>query len=70
MVDLTSAELHALKNLALKQGGDSVPFINIADARRLTELGLAARSREGWSITAEGSAWLAHASEGPRDANV
>jgi hypothetical protein len=68
MIELTPAELHALENLALKRGGDSVPFVNIADARRLTDLGLAARSREGWDITAEGSAWLARAAGGPHEA--
>ena len=32
--ELTSGELHALRNLARKQSGQSVPFVNIADARR------------------------------------
>jgi glutamine cyclotransferase len=36
-----------------------VDWINIADARRLTELGLAERNREGWNITADGIALLA-----------
>lgn len=56
---LTSGQLHALQNLARKQAGEDVPFVNIADARSLTELGLAARSREGWSITPAGAAHLA-----------
>ena len=30
-------------------------WINIADARVLTELGLAERSREGWKITPAGA---------------
>jgi hypothetical protein len=57
--DLTEGQLNALRNLAHKQAGDPVPFINISDARALTELGLATRSREGWDITPEGGAWLA-----------
>ena len=36
-----------------------MPFVNIADARTLTELGLAERSREGWNITPAGAALLA-----------
>ena len=46
----------ALHNLARKKAGDEVDWINIADARALTDLGLAQRSREGWDITAEGAA--------------
>jgi hypothetical protein len=59
MTDLSEGQLHALRNLALKRSGGEVPFVNIRDARALTELGLAERSREGWDITAEGSALLA-----------
>ena len=59
MPELTESQQHALRNLARKKGGDAVPFVNIADARALTELGLASRTREGWEITAEGSAFLA-----------
>jgi hypothetical protein len=59
MDDLTSGQLEALRNLARKKAGDSVAFINIADARALTELGLAQRSREGWDLTPEGAALLA-----------
>lgn len=62
--DLTEGQLHALRNLARKQAGEDVPFANISDARLLTDLGLAVRSREGWSITPEGTALLA-ASAGP-----
>ena len=65
---LTDGQLHALKNLARKRGGEEVPFINIADARALTELGLAARSQEGWDITAEGSALLARLAAPPSEA--
>lgn len=59
MDDLTSGQLHSLHSLARKRDGQDVGFINIADARALTELGLAERSREGWDITPAGSALLA-----------
>jgi hypothetical protein len=59
MQDLTEVQLHALENLARKRAGQEVPFVNIADARALTDLGLAERSREGWDITAAGAALLA-----------
>lgn len=65
MDDLTDGQLHALQNLAHKQAGQAVPFLNISDARALTELGLATRSREGWDITPEGSALLARRSPPP-----
>jgi hypothetical protein len=55
---LSDGQLSALKNLSLKSGGALTAFINIADARQLTELGLAVRSRQGWDITAAGAAWL------------
>ena len=55
---ISDKELGALRNLADKQAGKDVDWINIADARALTELGLARRSREGWEITAEGLALL------------
>ena len=59
MDNLTEAELHALQRLAEKKAGATVPFINIAAARALSDLGLAARSHEGWDITPEGNAVLA-----------
>jgi hypothetical protein len=74
--DLSEGELHALRNLAEKRTGTVTPFLNIADAQRLTELGLAVRSRQGWDITPEGSALLARlaaypggarSDEGPAD---
>jgi hypothetical protein len=65
MVSLTESELHALRNLAEKRLGTVTPFLNIADAQRLTELGLASRSRQGWDITPEGSALLARLNPGP-----
>jgi len=45
----------ALRNLARKQAGEAVNWINIADARALTELGYADRNSEGWRITAAGA---------------
>ncbi|HEY8616868.1 hypothetical protein [Phenylobacterium sp.] len=65
MDDLTDAEVGALRNLAHKRDGVVAPFINIADARRLTDLGLARRSRQGWDITAAGAAVLARLGPGP-----
>lgn len=53
---LTAGQLAALHNLARKQAGEDVDWISIADARSLTELGLAERNREGWNITAAGLA--------------
>ena len=35
-----------------------VGWVDIAEARGLTELGLAARNRSGWEITPEGEAVL------------
>ena len=55
---LSAGQLIALRNLASKQAGDEVDWINISDARALTELGFANRSREGWQITPEGSSAL------------
>jgi len=51
---LTEGQLVALENLALKQAGKPVDWINISDARSLTDLGLAERGREGWTITPQG----------------
>lgn len=56
---LTGRQLHALRNLADKRLGNITAFVNIADARHLTELGLAIRSRQGWDITPAGLACLA-----------
>jgi hypothetical protein len=65
MDELSDTDLHALRNLAEKKAGNEVPFINIAAARRLTELGLASRSHEGWDITPGGSAALARRAPPP-----
>jgi hypothetical protein len=56
---LSDGQLAALKNLARKRDGQLVDWINIADARALTDLGLAERSQEGWDITAAGTEALA-----------
>ena len=55
---LSDGQLAALRNLAAKKAGDDVGYINIADARALTELELAERTRAGWQITARGEAEL------------
>lgn len=65
MEEVSERELHALRNLAEKKAGADVPFINIADARRLADLGYAIRSHQGWDITPEGSAALARRSPPP-----
>jgi hypothetical protein len=57
--DLPQEQLTALRNLARKQAGEEVDWINIAAARALSELGLAHRSRQGWEITPEGAEILA-----------
>jgi hypothetical protein len=63
---LSVEELCALHNLADKQAGQDVDWINIADARALTALGLARRTRAGWEITPEGLALVkAQSSDGP-----
>jgi hypothetical protein len=56
---LSAGQFLALKNLSRKQAGEDVDWINISDARALTELGLAERNREGWKITPEGESVLA-----------
>jgi hypothetical protein len=56
---LTEGQLAALRNLSDKKDGDLVGWISIAEARGLTELGLAVRVRSGWEITAAGLAALA-----------
>ncbi len=61
---LSLKELTALHNLADKQAGEEVNWINIADARALTELGLARRTRGGWEITQEGLAMVRAQSDG------
>lgn len=55
---LSDGQRLALANLARKQAGEEVDWINIADARALTDLGFAQRERGGWTITAQGQAAL------------
>jgi hypothetical protein len=61
---LTPGQFTALKNLARKKEGKDVDWINISDARALTELGFAERTGAGWVITAAGTALLAVPREG------
>ncbi len=61
---LTPGQLIALKNLARKKAGEDVDWINIGDARALTDLGLAERSGGGWVITQAGTAALAASRDG------
>lgn len=58
-MELTAGQLTALRNLERKRAGEMVDWINISDARALTDMDLAERNREGWNITAEGTAYLA-----------
>ncbi len=57
--DLDEGQITALLNLEAKRRGEDVDYIRIADARVLTELGLAQRTAQGWAITEAGSQWLA-----------
>ncbi len=57
-MNITDKQLCALHNLADKEAGAAVDFINIADARALTELGLAQRTPGGWQITSLGAALI------------
>jgi hypothetical protein len=66
-VTLSPSQLVALKNLARKKAGDAVDWINIADARALTDLGLAERNGGGWVITAAGTVALADRDRGHSD---
>jgi hypothetical protein len=68
IVSLTDGQLHALRNLGDKHAGNLTAFVNIADARHLTELGLAIRTRQGWDITDAGLARLALADGSSHDA--
>jgi len=67
-MELSAGQLSALRDLRLKKAGQEVDWVNIADARALTDFGLAERNREGWIITAAGEAALealAEADGGP-----
>lgn len=54
MPDMTEGQQRALRNLAEGRAGGISPFVNIADAQHLTELGFAVRTRQGWEITPAG----------------
>ncbi len=58
---LDEGQRTALRNLAMKKAGKDVDWITIADARTLTDLGLAERNRSGWRITAKGEEVLGEA---------
>ena len=53
--NLTADQRAALHNLSRKKAGDEVNWITIADARSLTDLGLAERNASGWQITEKGA---------------
>jgi hypothetical protein len=56
---LSPGQFIALGNLSRKKAGKQVDWINIADARALTDLGFAERNGGGWTITLAGVAALA-----------
>jgi hypothetical protein len=58
---LSPAQLETLRNLSRKKAGGAVGWVAIAEARALTDLGLAERNRSGWQITDEGEALLERA---------
>ena len=64
---LSACLIAALQNLADKKAGKDVGWINIADARTLTDLGLAERSRVGWDITGAGAKALVASGPGGGD---
>lgn len=55
---LSPGQFTALKNLSRKKAGENVDWINIADARALTDLGFAERTGGGWTITQAGATAL------------
>ena len=55
---LTPGQFTALSNLQRKKAGEVVEWINISDARALTDLGFAERTGAGWVITAAGTTVL------------
>lgn len=58
MTTLSEGQFEALQNLSSKKLGVAVDWITIADARSLTDLGLARRTQEGWVITPAGQSAL------------
>jgi hypothetical protein len=69
-MELSPGEHAALSNLSRKKAGQDVDWISIADARALTERGLAERRPGGWQITAEGEASLATQDATAEDAPI
>ncbi len=65
---LSDGQLGALRNLLQKKAGAAVGWIGIAEARGLTDLGLAARTAAGWRITPAGEETLLR--EAPAAAEV
>ena len=55
---LTPGQFTALSNLQRKKAGEVVDWINISDARALTDLGFAERTGGGWVITPAGTTVL------------
>jgi hypothetical protein len=55
---LTPGQFTALSNLQRKKAGEAVDWINISDARALTDLGYAERTGGGWIITPAGTTVL------------
>lgn len=55
---LSPGQFTALSNLQRKKAGQAVDWINISDARALTDLGFAERTGGGWVITAAGTTVL------------
>ena len=58
MTELTTDQVHALRNLARKQAGEDVDYISISAARALTDMGYAERTASGWIISKLGNATL------------
>lgn len=67
---LSDAQRVALANLADKKAGHDVNWISIADARALTDLGMAKRNPGGWEITPLGEAELGQSSPAVVGLNV
>ena len=63
---LSPGQLDTLTNLSRKKAGETVGWVAIAEARELCEMGLAARTRSGWEITASGEAALVEQGDGVR----
>jgi hypothetical protein len=58
---LTNGQLTALRIMVERAQLKDTDFLNIADAQSLTTLGLAQRSRDGWTLTPAGARALSEA---------